>query len=116
MDWQERYADKLTSPNEAAALVQSGQSLWVGMFNGVPTTFGKALLARHAELSGVDIYHYVSPFPWSTPETGDAFHLITAFTTPVDRQAVADGRADYIPYGNFRAHGLRDAAAAVRTS
>ena len=101
MEWRERYADKLTTAAEAAKEIQSGQSLWVGMFNGVPITFGKALLARAPELQGVNIYHYISPFPWVTPQTGDAFHLTTAFTTPVDRGLVNDGVADYLPLGNF---------------
>ena len=101
MDWQQRYAEKLTSAEEAAREVASGNRVWVGMLGSVPLTFAKALHARHQDLKDVAIYNYISPFPWATDEARGAFTLHTAFTTPVDRTAVAEGRAEYIPIGNF---------------
>jgi 4-hydroxybutyrate CoA-transferase len=61
----------------------------------------KALFARHAELHDVEIHHYVAPFVWATPDTAGHFKLVTAFTTPADRQQVHAGLADYLPIGNF---------------
>lgn len=106
MDWRERYAAKLTTAEAAAARIRSGNRLWVGMYDGVPTSFGKALVARASELKDVAISHYISVFPWVTPATKEAFHLTTAFATPLDRSAVADGTADYLPLGNFAAEHL----------
>lgn len=109
MDWRERYADKLTTADDAAREVASGDKVWVGMLTSVPPTFMKRLYARHGELQNVDIHNYVSPFPWATEEARGAFRLHTVFTTPVDRAAVAEGRAEYIPLGNFsRDHWLAD--------
>jgi len=102
MDWKTRYADRVMSPQEAAGLVQSGQRVWIGMFTSTPETVATALLARKDELQGVELHHYVSPFLWCTPETAEAFHVVTAFTTPADRTQVHAGMADYLPLGNFR--------------
>jgi 4-hydroxybutyrate CoA-transferase len=71
------------------------------MFTSNPESMSKALFARHAELENVEIQHYVAPFVWATPETAGHFRLVTAFTTPADRQQVHAGLADYMPIGNF---------------
>lgn len=104
MDWRERYADKLTSAEDAARQIESGDRLWIGMFDGLPISFSKALLSRHAELRNVQIYHYLCLFPWMSSATKDAFHLTTAFATPVDRPLVAEGLS---PPGRERVHELR---------
>jgi 4-hydroxybutyrate CoA-transferase len=78
------------------------------MFTSCPEGLSKALYARHAELTDVSIYHYVAPFVWATPETAGHFRLVTAFTTPADRQQVHAGLADYQPVGNFRESYIKD--------
>ncbi len=102
MNWQERYADRLMSPESAARLVKSGDRIWLGMATSCPNTFSYALLARKGELKAVEVHHYVSPFVWSLPDTQEAFHLVTCFTTPADRNQIAAGMGDYMPLGNFR--------------
>ena len=102
MDWRKRYADKLASAEDAAKVVNSGDTVTLGMFASSPETLATALFARHTELRDVTIYHFVAPFVWATPETADAFNLVTAFTTPADRKQVQMGMADYLPVGNFR--------------
>ena len=102
MDWRERYADKLRTAGDAVRLIGSGDNVYVGMFGSTPEGLAKALIARHAELSDVSIYHYISPFPWATDETAGHLRLVTCFTTPLDRKQVQAGTADYQPIGNFR--------------
>lgn len=121
MDWKQRYADRLMSPEDAARLVKSGDRLWLGMFTSCPNTFAWALLARKDELKGVQIHHYVSPFVWSLPDTQEAFHLVTCFTTPADRKQISVGMGDYLPLGNFRQSWIQAAvgpfdAVCVKTS
>jgi len=121
MDWKQRYADCLVPAEEAARLVQSAQKVWLGMFSSNPDTFSRALYARRGELHGVQIHHYVSPFVWATPEASEAFQLVTCFTTPADRQQIAAGMGDYLPFGNFRESWIKDAVrpfhvACVKTS
>ena len=57
MDWRERYADKLRTAGDAVRLIGSGDNVYVGMFGSTPEGLAKALIARHAELSDVSIYH-----------------------------------------------------------
>jgi 4-hydroxybutyrate CoA-transferase len=102
MDWRRKYAGKLRSADDAAKLVSSGTSVYLGMFASCPEGLAKALYARHPELTNVDIYHYVAPFVWASPETAGHFRLITAFATPADRNQVQAGTAEYQPVGNFR--------------
>ena len=102
MDWKNRHADKLMTAEDAAKIVRSGQSVYLGMFGSCPEGLAKALYARHPELEDVRIYHYVAPFLWSTPETQGHFRLVTAFATPADRKQVHAGMADYQPLGVFR--------------
>ncbi len=121
MDWKTRYADRVMSPQEATGLVRSGQRVWIGMFTSTPETVATALFARKDELRGVQLHHYVSPFLWCTPETREAFHVVTAFTTPADRNQVHAGTADYLPLGNFRQSWVKEVlghfdVAVVKTS
>ena len=108
MDWRTRYADKLVTAEEAVKAVNSGDQVYVGMFNSTPETLAIALLARKDELRDVTIQHHVSPFLWATPETAQAFKLTTSFTTPADRQQVHAGLADYLPIGNFRESAVKE--------
>jgi 4-hydroxybutyrate CoA-transferase len=108
MDWRTRYAEKLTSPQAAAGLVRSGDTVLFGYFTSTPETMANALLARAPELNDVTVHHYVSPFVWATPETAGHFRLVTGFATPADRKQIASGEAEYVPLGNFRADWIRD--------
>ncbi|MDP3768507.1 MAG: hypothetical protein Q8S13_10875, partial [Dehalococcoidia bacterium] len=87
MDWQQRYAEKLRTAEEAVADVQSGQSVTVGMFDGMPPSVCTALSERAPELEDVSVFHFVSAFPWFKSEDGrapdrpPAFRTLTPFTT-----------------------------------
>jgi 4-hydroxybutyrate CoA-transferase len=120
-DWRSSYAGKLMSATDAARLIRPGDRVYVGMFTSTPETLCTAILARKDELHDVDIYHYVSPFLWSTPETLGHLRLITSFTTPADRKQVHAGMAEYMPLGNFRESYIKDVlqqinVAVVKTS
>jgi 4-hydroxybutyrate CoA-transferase len=115
-DWRERYGDKLRTADEAARLIRDGDRLYVGMFTSTPETVASAILARKDELRDVDVYHYVSPFLWCTPETVGHFRLVTAFTTPADRRQVHAGMADYLPLGNFRESYVKEAMAQINVA
>ena len=105
MDWRARYADKLMTAEEAVADIRSGQSVTVAMFDGMPPSICSALANRAPELENVSVFHFVTAFGWFTfnPEgRTPAFRQITPFTTNVDRDAVRDGRVDYLPYALWR--------------
>ncbi|MEX0787081.1 MAG: acetyl-CoA hydrolase/transferase C-terminal domain-containing protein, partial [Dehalococcoidia bacterium] len=102
MDWRKRYADKLRTAEEAVADVQSGQSITVGMFDGMPPSLCTALSERASELEDVSVFHFVSAFPWSSFNEGRAFRPITPFATNVDRPGVPTGATEYLPTALWR--------------
>ncbi len=103
MDWRTRYADKLRTAADAVAGVRSGESVVVGMFDGMPPSLCTALSDRAAGLEDVSVFHFVCAFPWHTFAEGSAFRQVTPFATNVDRGGVRDGRVDYLPTALWRA-------------
>ncbi len=107
-DWRAKYANKLLSAQDAVAGIRSGESITVGMFDGMPPEVCSALSDRAPELENVSVFHFVSAFPWFTfggkrpPDRPPAFRQITPFTTNVDRDGVRDGRVDYLPFALWR--------------
>lgn len=76
-DYQAIYKDKLRTAEEAAMIVEPGDWLDYGMFNGKPVAFDKALAVRKMQLSDIKIMGSVTVPP--VPETvlhdpqGDVF-------------------------------------------
>jgi 4-hydroxybutyrate CoA-transferase len=109
MDWRAKYASKLMSAEEAVAGVRSGQSLTVGMFDGMPPALCTALASRAPELEDVTVFHFVSAFPWFSFDAArsdarpPAFRQLTPFATNVDRGAVREGTVEYLPFALWRA-------------
>lgn len=106
MDWRSRVGDKLMSPEKAVQAVNSGDRVWVGGWNSVPVTLCDALARRKDELKGVEIITFLSPFRWDQPGVESAFRLSTGFASPLDRQAVREGRFDYVPIAQYKAYQL----------
>jgi len=67
MDIQNIYQQKLSTAEEAVKLVQSGDRVEYGAFNGKPVLCDKALAMRHHELQDVLIYAVTTVPP--VPET-----------------------------------------------
>ncbi len=99
MQWVDDYRSKLTSAEQAAKLVESGNKVYYGGNAATPTALIKALAERHSELTGVQLYHVLllGDDPLSKPEMEQHFRHNSLFVGPADREAVNSGRADYIP-------------------
>lgn len=73
MSYEAEYKQKLVNPEKAAQVVQSGQVVAYGFFNGKPIAFDRALAARHEELEDIIVFTAVTtpPVPEVTqkPET-----------------------------------------------
>ncbi|MCI0856217.1 MAG: acetyl-CoA hydrolase/transferase family protein [Chloroflexi bacterium] len=102
MDWRKQYADKVFTPEDAVADVASGQSVTVGLLDGMPPSICRALSERSGELEDVTVFHFVSTVPWASFNDGKAFKPITPFLTNVDRAGVRDGSVDYLPTAIWR--------------
>ena len=84
--------------DEAVATIKSGMRVFVHGAAATPTRLIEAL-ARRRDLSDVTIYslHTSGPAPFVDPEHAGRFHSISLFAGPPVRQAINEGRADFIP-------------------
>ncbi|MEP7216415.1 MAG: acetyl-CoA hydrolase/transferase C-terminal domain-containing protein [Anaerolineaceae bacterium] len=84
---------------EALAHVRSGDRVYLQGGAATPARLVEALVARAAELRGVEIVHLhtESAAPYAAPEMAASFRHNALFIGPNVREAVAQGRADYTP-------------------
>ena len=99
MDWKTDYDAKRTTAAEALKCVESGDRVVFAHACGEPLDLVDALVARAGELERVEINHMVAmgKGEYCRPEYADAFYHKSLFVGASSRQAVKDGRGDYIP-------------------
>lgn len=90
---------RTVSAEEAVAVVQSGNRIFIHSVAAAPRRLVEALTARGSELRVVEIVqlHTEGPAPYAAPELAHAFRVNSVFVGPNLRRAVQDGRADYLP-------------------
>jgi acyl-CoA hydrolase len=90
---------RIVSAAEAVAGIRSGEQLYVHSAAAVPSVLLDALVARASELRDVRILHFhiEGPGPHLAPEMAPHFRHRAMFIGPNARQAVNEGRAEYIP-------------------
>jgi 4-hydroxybutyrate CoA-transferase len=90
---------RIVSPAEAVSEVASGHQVYLHGAAATPSVLLDALVARAAELRDVKIVglHIEGPGPHMAPAMAGHFRHRALFIGPNARQAVNDGRADYIP-------------------
>jgi acyl-CoA hydrolase len=93
-DWAARAA----SPAEVVAHVRSGMTVFLHGAAATPVPLVEALGAR-TDLEGVRVVHLHTegPAPHAAPGREAAFRDVSLFTGAPLRQAVAEGRADFMP-------------------
>ncbi len=96
--WQQRYADKIATPERAAACVRHGQRVFLGSGAGQPQTIVDALSNR-TDIVDTEIVHILTLglATYANAEMGHRFRHNAFFIGPNVREAVAQGRADYTP-------------------
>ena len=99
MKWMENYRAKVTSAEEAVKVIKNGDRLYTSGNAATPYVILDALANRKEELQGVQVYHLLlmGDDPLSRPEMEGHFRHKSLFVGNADRQAVNEGRADYIP-------------------
>src|SRR6516165_981303 len=92
------WASRASSPSEVVAHIQSGMSVFLHGAAATPTPLIEALAAR-TDLEGVRLIHLHTngPAPFADPGRERQFRSVSLFTGTPLRQAVADGRADFVP-------------------
>jgi acetyl-CoA hydrolase len=115
MSWIKDYKEKRTSAAEAVKVIKSGDNVHVHPGCATPITLVEAMAARADELSGVRVWHLLTfgPAPYMAPEMAAHFRHMAYFTGGNTREAVNEGRAEYIPVylyeiGNLMQEGFYD--------
>jgi 4-hydroxybutyrate CoA-transferase len=90
---------RVVSPAEAVAGIGSGQKLFVQGGAATPSVLIEALVARAGELDDVEVVHFHTegPAPHLAPEMAGHLRHRALFIGANAREAVNDGRADYVP-------------------
>ncbi len=91
--------NQTTSAREAIALIRPGRRLFIGSGAGEPTRLVEALVECGAHLADNEIVHILTlgPAPYVRPEFAHRFRHAAFFIGPNVREAVQEGRADFIP-------------------
>lgn len=87
------------TPDEAVSGIRSGDRVYIGTGAAEPDALVEALTARAGELRDVRILQALTfgAARYAAPEHARSFRVTTFFIAPNLRQAVADGRADFVP-------------------
>ena len=93
------YRSRIVTPDEALAVVQSGQRVYIHNGCAEPVDLVGALTRRGPELRDVEVIHMATMgiADYSLPEYEGHFRTNALFIAANVRQAVQEGRADYTP-------------------
>jgi len=95
LDWQDEYKRKLTTADDAAKLVQSGDRVAIGGSTDQPRMMQDAIFARRGELRNVDVV--ITPMLthpcWLQPNYDDSFQVtIAGWSGPFGRPLLLEKR------------------------
>lgn len=99
MSWMPLFRERLGTAADAVKVVASGQTVYVGSGCAAPHGLIDALTDRAEELTDVQIIHHLTlgEAPYIAPEMKGHFRLNDCFVGANTREAVNEGRADYVP-------------------
>jgi 4-hydroxybutyrate CoA-transferase len=100
--WQREYQRKLTTAAEAVKAVKPGDRLILSHACGEPRVLPAELLKRSEELGDIQIVHQVpmGEALYCRPEYARCFRHIALFAGAPTREAIWEGRSDYLPRFN----------------
>ncbi len=99
MHWVEQFRGKVTSAENALQAVRSGDHVWIHAGCNNPEELIRAMVARSAELRDVEVCHLLTfgCADYVDPRYAASFRHRSLFTGGNVRQALAEGRADFVP-------------------
>ena len=99
VDWKLRYADKIATAAEAVKLIHRGRRILIGSGAGEPTSLVEALVTDGDHLADNEIVHLLTlgPAPYVAPGLEHRFRHTAFFIGKNVREAVQQGRADFMP-------------------
>lgn len=99
MSWIDDYKKKLVTAEEAVAIIKSHNRVYISGNAATPYVLMDVLALRKDELKDVELVHVLllGEDPLSKPEMEGHFRHNSLFVGPADREAINEGRADYVP-------------------
>lgn len=97
--WTEVHARRVATVEQAVALIAPGRRLLIGSGAAEPVGLVEGLVNHGLHLADNEIVHLLTlgPAPYVRPELGHRFRHAAFFIGPNVREAVQEGRADFIP-------------------
>ncbi len=97
--WEQKYAAKRTTPDEAVLRIPRGKSIFVGSAAALPVSLVEALVRQAEHFADNTVVHLLTlgPAPYTDPRCAESFRHNAFFIGTNVRQAVQEGRADYTP-------------------
>jgi len=98
-EWTRLWAERRSTPQRALQLLRPGRRILIGSGAAEPVTLVGALATHGQHLADNAIVHLLTlgPAPYVAPELASRFRHTAFFIGPNVRQAVQEGRADFIP-------------------
>lgn len=99
MRWLELYRQRVTTAEEAVKVIRSGDHVWIHSGCSNPEELISAMVARAGELEGVEVSHILTlgHADYVKPQFAKSFRHRSLFTGANVRDAVNEGRADFVP-------------------
>ncbi len=97
--WQTLFASKISTAADAIRLIRPGRRILIGSGAAEPLSLVEALAGDANHLADNEIVHLLTlgPAPYVRPEFASRFRHSAFFIGANVRQAVQEGRADFIP-------------------
>ncbi|HKQ61230.1 MAG TPA: GNAT family N-acetyltransferase [Candidatus Polarisedimenticolaceae bacterium] len=98
-DWQERWSSKIRTAEEAIRAIRPGRRILIGSGAAEPCQLVHALVESGDHLADNDVVHLLTlgPAPYVRPGMERRFRHTAFFIGPNVREAVQQGRADFMP-------------------
>lgn len=97
--WHNEYRQKVVSADASVKLIKSGDTVYIHSNAAAPQVLIDAMVKRAPELRKVKILHILTlgKAEYAKAEYSESFDLHALFIGPNVRDAVNEGRADYMP-------------------
>lgn len=99
MNWADLYRRRVTTADKAVEQIKSGDRVWIHPGCNTPTRLIDAMVKRAPELEDVEVVHILTlaAAPYADPGMEGHFRHRALFVGANVREAVNDGRADFVP-------------------
>ena len=97
--WLEKYLEKRRTAEEAVKVIRSGDCVYIHPGCAEPERLAKAMVARADELRKVKVIHILTRggAGYVRPEMVGSFRHVALFSGANVREAINEGRADFVP-------------------